>query len=299
MSKALEAGFWGALSGSALILGALAGYFFNIPRRIIGAIMAFGAGVLISALSFDLMDEAFKGGGILPAAIGFLGGSVVYSIANYLVNQSGAKHRKRSGTQQLEQKEKGGDNNGMSIALGALLDGIPESIVIGVSLLAGKGVSMVAVIAIFLSNIPEGLSSSAGMKTAGKSKAYIFGIWTAIALISGIASLAGYLIFGHYSPAVTAATTAVAAGAILSMIANTMMPKLLRKSATSPALLPYWASWRPFALPSWPDNLFLKKPTLCSARPTSFFTIACRYARSATRMSCMYWRPPSCAGSAA
>jgi zinc transporter, ZIP family len=106
-----------------------------------------------------------------------------------------------------------------------LLDGIPESIVIGVSMIAGGAVSFVAVIAIFLSNLPEGLSSSAGMKKAGRSARYVFGIWIGIALISGLAALLGYAVFSKFSPDVIAATTAVAAGAILAMLADTMIPE--------------------------------------------------------------------------
>ena len=109
--------------------------------------------------------------------------------------------------------------------MGALLDGIPESIVIGVSLLGGQGVSLVAVIAIFLSNVPEGLSSAAGMKKAGRSAAYVFGLWAGIAAISGLASLLGYTLFSGVSPEVVAATEAVAAGAILALVSETMIPE--------------------------------------------------------------------------
>lgn len=106
-----------------------------------------------------------------------------------------------------------------------MLDGIPESVVIGVSLLSGGTVSMTAVIAIFLSNIPEGLSSASGMKNAGRSAAYIFGLWTGIAAISGLAALLGYVVVGGLGPQIVAAIDAVAAGAILSMIADTMIPE--------------------------------------------------------------------------
>ena len=110
--------------------------------------------------------------------------------------------------------------------MGALLDGIPESIVIGVSLLAGGGsVSLVAVAAVFLSNVPEGLSSSAGMKRAGRSKGYVFGVWGGIALVSAVASLLGYVVFQGVSPNLLAGTMAVAAGAILAMISDTMIPE--------------------------------------------------------------------------
>jgi ZIP family zinc transporter len=219
----LQAGFWGCVAGAALVLGATVAYFVTVPQRVIAGIMAFGAGVLISALSFELMDEAYKRGGFDSTAIGFLGGAAVYTGANWILAQQGAKHRKRSGGQQPSEQDDSG--SGLAIAVGALLDGIPESIVIGLSLLAGGAVSFVAVIAIFLSNIPEGLSSAAGMKKAGRSPAYIFGVWGGIALVSGVASLIGYSVFRNFSPDVIAGTTAIAAGAILAMLADTMMPE--------------------------------------------------------------------------
>ena len=159
--------------------------------------MAFGAGVLISALSFELMDEAYKRGGFDSTAIGFLGGAAVYTAANWFLSQQGAKHRKRSGALHPAKTESG--DGGLAIALGALLDGIPESIVVGVSMISGGAVSWVTVAAIFLSNIPEGLSSAAGMKKAGRSIGYIFGVWGAIAVISGISALLGYTLFSHFS----------------------------------------------------------------------------------------------------
>jgi ZIP family zinc transporter len=229
-------------------LGALAGYFARVPQRLIAGITAFGGGVLISALSFDLMDEALHSGGFVPVAIGFLGGAALFTGANLLLERHGAKHRKRSGLQPSE-KEAGG--SGLAIAVGALLDGIPESIVIGVSLLAGRGVSWVAVVAVFLSNIPEGLSSSAGMKKAGRSKGYVFGVWTTIAVISGVASLVGYTVFNHVSDAGIAATTAVAAGAILAMLVDTMIPEAFAEAHSFAGLITVVGFLVAFVLTKW------------------------------------------------
>lgn len=219
----LQAGLWGLLAGGALVIGAGIGYFARVPQRLIAAIMAFGSGVLISALSFELMDEAYQRGGFGATAIGFITGAVVYTAANWLLARKGAKHRKRSGDQQPSERQDSG--SGAAIAIGALLDGIPESIVIGLSLLSGGVVSFVAVAAIFLSNIPEGLSSAAGMKKAGRSATYVFGVWSGIALVSGIAALVGFTAFEGFSAGVIAATTAIAAGAILAMLADTMIPE--------------------------------------------------------------------------
>lgn len=235
MSGPTTALFWGLISGFALVIGALGGYYIKFSKKSIAAIMAFGSGVLISMLAFDLMDEAFNTGGIFACSVGFLTGAFVYTGANEILALYGARHRKRSSQASLE---KGGDNdNAMAIALGALLDGIPESIVIGLSLLSGQGVSLVAVIGIFLSNIPEGLSSATGMKSAGKSKTYIFGLWLVITIISGISAYLGFAVFGNFSPQFIAASTAFAAGAILCMIIDTMIPEAFEKTQKAAGII--------------------------------------------------------------
>lgn len=221
MTPWLASLFWGGVAGGALLVGSFIGYYVPLQQRVVAAIMAFGSGVLICALSFELVEKAYLQGGFSATSIGFLGGAVVYTLANAILNRHGAKYRKRS----RRPKEATATDGGMAIAIGALMDGIPESLVIGLSLLGGGTVSAVAVAAVFISNIPEGLSSSVGMKKSGRSRCYIFGIWGIIAILSAMASLCGYIFFETASAATLSFITAVAAGAILAMIADTMIPE--------------------------------------------------------------------------
>ncbi|MDX3098002.1 ZIP family zinc transporter [Streptomyces sp. ME19-03-3] len=227
MTEVVQAGLWGLLAGSALLLGAVIGFGVRVPQKVIATVMAFGAGVLISAVSFELVGEAYAQAGLGPAAIGTLLGAGAYTAGNLWLSRRGARHRKRSGhhRSQAQPSEAQHGGSGLALALGALLDGVPESAVIGVSLLDGGAVSLVTVAAVFISNVPEGLSSSAGMRRAGRSKSYVFGVWGAIAAASTVSAVLGYTVVGAFSPAVIAAVTAVAAGAILAMIADTMIPE--------------------------------------------------------------------------
>lgn len=228
MSGVLEAGAWGLLAGGALVIGAAVAWFIRVPGRVVAGVMAFGSGVLISALAFELFEEAAQTGGLWPAVLGFGAGAVVYMAANLALARFGARHRKRSHDHQPSESDQNG--SGLAIAVGALLDGVPESVVLGVSLLGGGGVSAAVVAAVFISNLPEGLSSAAGMKSAGRSARYVFGVWGVIAVISGLASAAGYLLLGSAEPATIAVITAVAGGAILTMIADTMIPEAFEKA---------------------------------------------------------------------
>lgn len=226
MPIVLHAGLWGLLGGSALVLGALVGWYVALPRRAVAVVMALGAGILISAVAFELMDEAYESGGFTASAFGFVVGAAVYTAANLVLSHRGARHRKRSGYDpSARQDGSTKEGSGLAIALGALLDGVPESVVIGASLVGGGAVSVATVAAVFLSNVPEGLSSAAGMKRAGRSAAYVFGIWIAIAILSGLSALLGNLLLTGAAPEILSVVNALAAGAILAMIVDTMIPE--------------------------------------------------------------------------
>lgn len=235
MTLAWQAGLWGLASGGALVLGALVAWFVHVPRTVVSGIMAFGAGVLISALAFDLVEEASTTGGLVPTFVGLLAGACVYVLANVLLARRGARHRKRSGDQQPSESEHAG--SGAAIAIGALLDGVPESVVLGLSLLGGQGVGVPVLAAIVISNLPEGLSSAAGMKRNGRSARYVFGVWGGIMLASGASALLGCLLLGGAGPETVAAITAVAAGAILAMVADTMIPEAFERTRLFTGLL--------------------------------------------------------------
>ena len=228
MTLWVQAGLWGLLAGGALVVGALIAWFVPVSRRVVAGVMAFGAGVLISALAFDLVDEAEKTGGLGPTLVGFLAGALTYVIGNVLLARRGAHHRKSAGDEQLSEEEQAG--SGTAIALGALLDGVPESTALGLSLLTGEGVGIAVFAAIAISNLPEGLSSAAGMKRNGRSARSVFGVWIGIAVACGISGALGCLLLDDARPETVATITAVAAGAILAMIADTMIPEAFKET---------------------------------------------------------------------
>jgi ZIP family zinc transporter len=218
-----EAFFWGAVGGAALVVGALLATQLHIDRRVLGLIMAFGAGVLISAVAFDLVEEAFDtSAGAGGVAAGFFAGGIVFFAGDALIDRMGGNQRKSSGGEQA-------DGSGLAIVLGAVLDGIPESIVLGIGLLGGTGVSVAFIAAVSLSNLPEGLAATTGLRSAGWSRRDVLLLWGGVALVSALASLVGYAAFDGVGPGTVAFVLAFAGGAILTMLADTMMPEAYEK----------------------------------------------------------------------
>lgn len=226
----LAAGFWGFVAGVSLLIGALLGLYVKASRQVIGFVMAIGAGVLVSSVAFELMDEAYRQGGFDASAIGLILGALTFFMGDWMINHMGGKHRKRSQGQQQE-------GSATAITLGALMDGIPESIAIGVSLIKGGAVGWVMVIAVFLSNVPEALSAAAGMKKAGRSNGHVLRLWTGVVVISAFSSMLGYLFLAGASGNVIGGIQSFAAGAILTMLASTMMPEAYEEGGEVVGLL--------------------------------------------------------------
>ncbi len=238
----ITAGIYGLIGGMALFIGALIGLYIKISKRTIGVVMAFGSGVLISALTFDLMEQAYQLGGFDSVSIGFIAGAVLFVVGDYLIDSYGGYARKSvHGKRHMTKKIAAGNSklasSGSAIFLGALLDGIPESAAIGIGLAAGNGVGLSMLVAVFLSNLPEGISGAMGMKESGRSHGYIMAVWSGTIALSGAAAAVGYTFLGHASRDTIAATLALAAGAILAMIADTMMPEAFEEGGRFVALV--------------------------------------------------------------
>lgn len=225
----IEAGLWGLLAGSSLLVGAVAGYLLPISRHAIALIIAFGAGVLISAVAFELTEEAYSIGGGDAVALGLGAGALTFFAGDWYIDRMGGAMRKRAGMEQA-------DGNARAIAFGAALDGIPESAAIGLTLLHGGTVEAALVGAVFLSNVPEALSSSAGSKNAGKSLSAVLGQWAGIVAISGIAAALGFTLLDGASDNMIAWTQAFAGGAVLCMLADTMFPQAYEDYDRRPAV---------------------------------------------------------------
>ncbi len=215
----LEAFGWGLLAASSLLVGGLLVILLPIGPRLLGVVMAFGGGVLISATSFELVEEAFQTSGLLSdVAYGLFAGCAVYAIGDAVIDRFGGAERKSSSGAQASGAP-------LAIVLGIVLDGIPESAVIGLTLLEGGAVSVAMLVAVFVSNVPESVAATSGLLAAGWRRATVFVLWGVVALASAVASLAGFALFDGASPSVVAFVLAFAGGAILTMLADTMMPE--------------------------------------------------------------------------
>jgi ZIP family zinc transporter len=205
-----DAILWGAIAASSLVIGAVLGLVRQWPDRWVGIVLAFGAGALISAVSFDLAQEGARIGDPGVMAIGLAVGAGTYFAADRLLDRHS-------------------DSAGSSLALGAFLDGIPEQLVLGIGIAAGNGVSVGLLVAIFVSNLPESIGSATEMGEGGKPPATIRRLWILVALICASATVGGYLIADNVSGNLNAAVDGFAAGALLVMLIDSMIPDAVRK----------------------------------------------------------------------
>jgi ZIP family zinc transporter len=213
---------WGFAAAATLIVGGAFALRYRVGERTLGLIMAFGSGVLISAVAFELVEEAFgkvsSTGGKSSVALGLFVGSATFYVGDLLIDRMGGSDRKRVGGGQTE-------GSALAIVLGIVLDGVPESIVLGLTVLENGTVSAAFFVAVALSNVPEAIAASSGLADSGWAHRKILGLWTAVSVVSGVAALLGYALFDSASPGVVAFVLAFAGGAILTMLADTMMPE--------------------------------------------------------------------------
>jgi ZIP family zinc transporter len=208
---------WGALAASSLVIGALLGLARPWSQRLIGLVLAFGAGALISAVSFDLAEEGARIGDRGFMGLGLAIGALTYFALNRVVGR-----RQRA-------TDPGAGSAGAALALGAFLDGIPEQTVLGIGIAAGEGVSVGLLVAIFVSNLPEAIGSSSAMRAAGTRAETIRRLWLLVALICTAATVAGYAIADSVSGNLNAAVDGFAAGALLVMLIDSMIPEAVRQ----------------------------------------------------------------------
>jgi ZIP family zinc transporter len=214
---------WGALAASSLVVGALLAFARHWPDRQVGLVLAFGAGALISAVSFELAAEGLRVGSLGATAIGLGAGALTYYGLDGTIARRFSSGRGRGG-------RGSGSDPGTALALGAFLDGIPEQLVLGIGLAAGEGVGIGLLVAIFVSNLPEAIGSASEMRESGTERAKVLRLWGLVAAICTLASVAGYAIADAASGELRAGIDGFAAGALLVMLIDSMVPEATRES---------------------------------------------------------------------
>ncbi|GAA2716486.1 MULTISPECIES: ZIP family metal transporter [Actinoplanes] len=212
-----EAFFWGLVSASALLVGALLAYRFRLGRRVIATVMALGTGVLLGSVSFELIDEALRTRTVAAVSVFVLLGAAVFTAGDWLLSRRGGGERKDA---------EGAQSTGspLAILLGSVLDGIPESFVLGLTVLQGQ-VSLALLAGVVLSNLPEGMASSSGLRAAGWPQRRVLLMWSSVVLVSALSAAAGYALLDPQGEFTGALTQAFAAGALLAMLSDTLLPE--------------------------------------------------------------------------
>lgn len=217
---------WGALAAASLVIGALLGLARPWPERVVGLVLAFGAGALISAVSFELAQEGIALGGGAPVMIGLAAGGLTYFGLDHILEPV---NRGRPST--------GTPSAGVGLALGAFLDGIPEQLVLGIGLATGEGLSVSLLVAIFVSNLPEAIGSATGMSASGRARSFIVQLWIAVAAVCTLATVVGYALADAATDRLKAGIDGFAAGALLVMLIDSMIPDATRRSGRTAGLV--------------------------------------------------------------
>jgi ZIP family zinc transporter len=225
-----RAGLSGTIVGTGLLVGLLAAVIVKPEHAGIARTMAFGAGALIGTVSIQLIVSAQQHAGIAHVTAFLLIGALLFSFVNFWLARAGAKNRKRCGECVAQENERDKPGSGQAIAIGTILDAVPEGLVLGVAVAHGTTPAFVAIAGFFLANVPESMSGSAGMYLASRSMRYILLVWGAASLITPIAAVAGSLLLANASPALAGALDALAGGILLAMAAETMIPEAFDKS---------------------------------------------------------------------
>jgi zinc transporter, ZIP family len=214
---------WGSLSASSLVIGALLVLVRRWSSRLVGLVLAFGAGALISAVSFELAAEGVRVGDQGTTAAGLAVGALAYYFLDGVVEGMGSR----------------GDRSdaGAPLALGAFLDGIPEQAVLGIGLAGGEGVSVGLLVAIFVSNLPEAIGSASQMRAAGRDDRTVLRLWVAVAIVCALASVVGYAVADAVSHNLKAGIDGFAAGALLVMLVDSMIPDARRAAGRAAGLV--------------------------------------------------------------
>jgi len=221
-----EAILFAAIASSALVIGGVAGSYWKPPQQLTGVLLAFASGSLIAALCFELFPEAFELGGLWRAGLGLLAGGTVFVVANALLDRYVAGSSKPEQSEKVREAADSGAPGGAigwALLAAVTLDGIPENVALGVSLV--EHASYTLLVAIFFSNLPESLVGAVAMREEGRSPAYAITIWVACALLLAVAVVLGRAAFAGASPELLAICLAFAGGAVLASLADTLMPE--------------------------------------------------------------------------
>ncbi len=242
----MDALIFGVIASSALVIGALVGTRFQMPRTVLAMMLAFAAGALITALAFELFEDAYEHGGIWRAAIGLILGAVVFTVLSaWLDRVAQGGREQRHGSEKLDPDAAAQDrapssastsgSAGLALLAAVTLDGVPENVALGVSLGGGTG-GLALLAAIFVSNFPEALVGSASMRAQGRSKRFVLGTWFGCAALLTLAVVVGAGPLSEASPETISMPLAFAAGAVLASLADTLMPEAYEKGGPAVAL---------------------------------------------------------------